>query len=168
MELPAIRKNAASGGMVTALLCDMLRSGKINGAWVTKTVIDNGRLEYKTFIATTEEEIMSCSSSIYMYMPLMKHLNVVREFNGKVAVVLLPCQLKALNNILERDNELREKIVIKLGLFCSGSHDKEDTLLSIKKAGLSLNNAKKLYYRRGMWRGTSTIIYKNGQENNFS
>ena len=75
-----IRANAASGGMVTALLCHMLEKGEIDGAWVTRSEIKDGKLGYKTFIATTREELMESSSSVYMHMPLMKHVDMLREF----------------------------------------------------------------------------------------
>lgn len=163
-----IRKNAASGGVVTAYLCFLLRKGYIDGAWVTKTVIEDGKLEYKTYIAQTEEEIRQASSSIYMEMPLLKHVDMIRQFNGKVAVVLTPCAMRGLKAMMEKDQTLREKIVITLGLFCSGDHKKDATLLAIQKSGLSLEGAEKFYYRRGIWRGISSILYANGEEKKFS
>ena len=164
----SIRKNAASGGVVTALLTSLLKSGDIDGAFVTKTVVKNGELTYESFVATDEETIKSCSSSIYMYMPLLKDIEKIRSFNGKVAVVLTPCQLKAFDAIVKKDEELKEKIVLKLGLFCSGNHLKDATLFSLEKAGLSLEDAERLYYRRGAWRGKSTLCYKDGTEKDFS
>ncbi len=67
-------ENAASGGMITAFLCYLLRTGKIDGAWVSRTKIVDGQLGYDTFIATTEEELRDASSSIYMSMPLLKSM----------------------------------------------------------------------------------------------
>lgn len=163
-----IRANAASGGMVTGLLCYLLKTGKIDGAWVTKTEIKDGKLGYKTYIATTQEEIKDASSSIYMDMPLLKHIDVVRQFDGKVAVVLVPCLMRALTAMMEKDKELSEKIVLKLGLYCSGNHSDKATLLSMEKSKVSLENAKRLYYRRGHWRGQSAVVYENGQEKYFS
>lgn len=163
-----IRQNAASGGMVTALLISLLKQKKIDGAFVTKTEIVEGKLGYKSMIATTPEEIADCSSSVYMYMPLLKELDLIRNFNGKVAVVLTPCLIKGLNAILDEDRGLREKIVLKLGLFCSGNQTEEATLYSLEKSGVELDKAKRLYYRRGNWRGKSTVIYKDGTEKDFS
>lgn len=66
-----IRENAASGGMITAFLCYLLRTGKIDGAWVSRTKIVDGQLGYDTFIATTEEELRDASSSIlHEYAPV--------------------------------------------------------------------------------------------------
>jgi coenzyme F420-reducing hydrogenase beta subunit len=154
--------------MITGLLCYLLKTGKIDGAWVTKTEIKDGKLGYKTFIATTEEELRDASSSIYMDMPLLKHIDVVRNFDGKVAVVLVPCLMRALTAMMEKDKELSEKIVLKLGLYCSGNHSDKATLLSMEKSKVSLENAKRLYYRRGHWRGQSAVVYENGEEKHFS
>ena len=159
-----IRANAASGGMVTALLCHMLETGEIDGAWVTRSEIKDGKLGYKTFIATTREELMESSSSVYMYMPLMKHVDMLREFNGKLAVVLVPCQMRAFTAMLEKEPALKEKVVLKLGLYCSGSHSENATLVPLRKKKISLEGAKRLYYRRGHWRGLSTVQYEDGSE----
>ena len=163
-----IRENAASGGMVTALLCNMLEHGDIDGAWVTKTDFVDGELTYKTYVATTKEEICNASSSVYMTIPLLKHIDVIRNFDGKVAVVMTPCMLRGLDAILKKDPALKEKVVLKLGLYCSGTHSPKATTLSMEKSGVPSENAKRLYYRRGHWRGTSSVIYDNGSEKQFS
>ena len=163
-----IRKNAASGGVVTALLASLLKQGEIDGAFVCRSVVKDGELSYETMIATDEETLKSCSSSIYMSMPLLKDLDKIRNFDGKVAVVLIPCLMRAFNAVLKHDKALAEKVVLKLGLFCSGNHKKEATLLSLKKAGVSLEDAERLYYRRGAWRGQSSVVYKDGSEKTFS
>lgn len=164
----SIRENAASGGMVTALLCHLLKTGQIDGAWVTKTEIRDGKLGYHTFIAVTEEEIRSASSSIYMNIPLLKHVDLVRSFDGRVAAVMTPCMLKGLTKLMEKDEELRKKIVLKLGLYCSGNHSEKATLLSLEQSKVSLAGAERLYYRRGHWRGLSSVVYGDGSEKTFS
>ena len=163
-----IRNHAASGGMITALLCHLLRTGKIDGAWVSRTKIVDGKLGYDTFIATTEEEIRSASSSIYMSMPLLKHVDMVRKFDGKVAVVMTPCVMKGFNALLKKEPALQKKVVLKLGLYCSGNHSDKATLVSLKQAKVSLEGAKRLYYRQGHWRGQSAVVYEDGSEKTFS
>lgn len=163
-----IRANAASGGMVTSLLCNLLKHGDIDGAWVTKTDFVNGELTYRTFVATTEDEIRDASSSVYMTIPLLKHIDVIKNFDGKVAVVMTPCMLRGLDAILKKDDALREKVVLKLGLYCSGTHSPKATTLSMEKSGIPSKDAIRLYYRRGHWRGTSSVIYKDGSEKQFS
>ena len=165
---PSIREHAASGGMVTALLISLLKNGEIDGTWVSRTKITDGKLDYETFIATTEEEIRDASSSIYLFMPLLKHVDLLRKFDGKVAVVMTPCQIRGLDALLKREPELAEKVVLKLGLFCSGNHTEQATLLSLKQAGVPLAGAKRLFYRKGHWRGQSVVLYEDGSEKTFS
>ena len=162
------RLHAASGGMITALLCDLLRAGEIDGAWVTKTEIEDGKLGYKTWIATTEDEIRDSGSSVYMWLPLLQHVDMLRAFHGKLAVVLTPCQMEGFSRILEKEPELREKIVLKIGLYCSGNHDIQATLTSLKQASIDLTGASRLYYRQGHWRGQSVVEYKDGSVKTFS
>ena len=163
-----IRHNAASGGMITALLCYLLETGQIDGAWVSKSEVTDGTLGYRTWIATTVEEIRSASSSIYMDMPLLKELDMVRSFEGRIAVVMTPCLIKALTLRMEKEPELARKIVLKIALYCSGNHSPEATLLSLKKSGISLADAVRVYYRRGHWRGSSAVLYADGTEKTFS
>lgn len=163
-----IRANAASGGIITALLCYLLETKQIDGAWVTRSSICNGELGYYSYIATTKDEIMAASSSVYMDMPLLRHIEMLRQFPGKLAVVLTPCMMQAFNVVLGKEKELNEKVVLKIGLFCSGNHSKEATLLPLKKLKITLEDAQRLYYRRGHWRGVSTVRYNDGTSKDFS
>lgn len=163
-----IRSNAASGGEITALLCYALESGYIDGALVSKTYFDNGELKINTWIATTASEIMAASSSIYMDFPILKSMDLIRAFDGKVAVVAVPCMIRAISALCKNDKVLGEKIVLKMGLYCSGNHNSYPTLLSLKKCGISTDNAERLYYRRGHWRGQSVVLYNDGSEKYFS
>lgn len=163
-----IRKNAASGGTVTALLEHLLDTKQIDGAFVTRSKIENGELSYLPMIATSSSQLRDCSSSIYMDMPLLKHIDMIKNFNGKLAVVLTPCLMSALDCIMEKDSELKGKIVLKLALYCSGNHSKEATALPLKKKKISLENATRIYYRRGHWRGNSSVIYSDNSQKDFS
>ena len=162
------RRNAASGGMVTALLCSLLRRGDIDGAWVTKAVFENGKPGYRTWIAVTEEEIRDAASSVYLNVPMMSHLDLLRNFDGRVAVVMQPCMMRAFCSILDKEPALKEKVALKLGLFCSGSCSPEATELALRKAGIRTEGAERLYYRRGFWRGPGTVVFADGHEETFS
>lgn len=164
----SIRRVAASGGVATALLCHLLQTAQIDGAWVTAGLVEDAKPSYRSFIATTQEELRSCSSSLYMDVPLLRHIDMVRAFRGRLAVVLTPCQTEGLARILERDPDLKGKIILKIALNCSGVHAEEATLLPLKKAGISLENAERIFYRRGHWRGQSSVRYRDGRERNFS
>ncbi len=163
-----IRENAASGGMVTALLCHLLQTRQIDGAWVTRSFVKDGELTYHSFVATTAEEIKSCSGSIYMDMPLMKHATILSEFQGRVAVVLMPCQMRGLNAYLKNKPELSERLVLKIALFCSVLHGKECMLIPLKKKGIALDDVCRIIFRRGHYRGKTYLQYIDGSEQSIS
>lgn len=166
---PSVRKNAASGGMVTALLLSLLKNHEIDGAWVVKTAFTkSGELTYETGIATTAAQIREASSSVYLKIPMMAYADQLRNFDGRLAVVLTPCMMRAFLHLLEKDQKLREKIVIKIGLFCSGVYDKKAAAFALEQYGIACNGAKRLYYRRGHWRGRSAIVYEDGSQKSFS
>jgi len=164
-----IRANAASGGLVTALLCGMLKKKEIDGAWVVRTCFTpQGNISYKAYIATTEQEIRDASSSVYLSVPMMSHIDELRRFPGRLAVVLTPCMMRAFCHILEKDDALRERIVLKIGLFCSGGYSAQATEYAIDKSRVPRQGAERLYYRRGHWRGKSSIVYQDGSTRDFS
>lgn len=162
------RTNCASGGLITALLCNMLRHGDIDGAWVTKTQFEAGKVTYRTYIAISEDEICDSGSSVYLTVPMLGHLDMIRDFPGKVAVVMQPCILNAFNTILERSPELKKKIVLRIGLFCSGTCKNIATAAALKKAGIRTENAHRLCYRTGFWRGRGFVEYIDGHREDFS
>lgn len=163
-----IRSRSASGGMITALLCDLIDQKEIDGAWVVKAIIENGRPVCKQYIATTAKELKDAAGSVYMSFPQLANLSMLEEFQGRVAVVMIPCMLDAFNTILKKRPDLSAKVVLKIGLYCSGNHDPAATKLALQKSGLPLEGATRLYYRRGHWRGQSALLYADGSEKLFS
>ena len=111
---------------------------------------------------------MEASSSVYMKLPMLAHLDQIRSFDGRVAVVLTPCMMRALDAVLQKDALLREKIVCKIGLFCSGAHDKRASEFALDHCRIPRAGAKRLYYRRGHWRGSAGVVYKDGSVREFS
>lgn len=166
-----IRERAAAGGIVSGILIYLLKTKEIDGALVSKASIINGNLSYEVKIAKTEEEILECASNVYFYIPVLGALNKVRSFNGKVAVVGLPCHLKTLTAILKKDNNLREKIKYKIGLYCGGTAKR--TLLErvLRDKGIKIADIKTISFRRerlkiklteGL-RGNYYVTLKNGE-----
>ena len=166
-----IRERAAAGGIVSGILIYLLKTKEIDGALVSKASIINGELSYEVKIAKTEEEILECASSVYFYIPVLSALNKVRSFNGKVGVVGLPCHLKTLTAILEKDNDLREKIKYKIGLYCGGTTKRALLERVLREKGIKMEDIKTIIFNRqrlkiklteGL-RGDYYITLKNGE-----
>jgi len=163
-----VRSEAASGGVVTSILIYLLDRGLIQGALVTRQQMEDGEIGYKTFIATTKEEILDCRTSVYMDLPLAKHFKEITGFDGKVAVVALPCHLRALSKLEEKYPVLKEKIVLKISLFCSGSPSPELTKRTLIRCRINPSEVSRIYFRKGHWRGETHVEMTNGETKRIS
>ena len=89
------RLQAASGGLATAVLCQMLKNKDIDAAIVLQP--SPGRPGYHFRIAETEEQILASRGSVYHVVPLDQVISdVLAGPEQSYAVVALPCVAKAL------------------------------------------------------------------------
>lgn len=111
-----IRKNAQSGGIVTALLCHMLNSGQVDQAVVVQ-MPEDGTLRPKSIIVNNMQELMKAQGS--KYCPVAVNASLPKKSAKKyTALVGLPCQIQGLSNAQFFNQDWREYISFKIGLFC--------------------------------------------------
>lgn len=161
---PTIRNGAASGGIVSTLLIRLLEDKKIDGALVSRCFTNNGILEAETFIAKSRMDILSCQSSIYFdfkFITLKLHKEI-QQFDGKIAVVGLPCNLRAIKRLSKNDENLNKKIVVTIGLFCGHNSKKELVLKVLNKKQIYQEDIASFTFRKGLWRGETHVTIKNG------
>jgi len=87
---PDIRERSTSGGLVTAILLDQLRTGAIDGAIVITSDADQ-LWKGKPIVARSEAEILAAMKSKYAICPTNSVFNEIREIPGRYALVGLPC-----------------------------------------------------------------------------
>nr|MDO8118210.1 Coenzyme F420 hydrogenase/dehydrogenase, beta subunit C-terminal domain [Candidatus Sigynarchaeota archaeon] len=112
------------GGTVTALLAGLLKDGVIEAAIVTRQ--DPARPWHPLpFIATTREDILSSSGTIYAHSPVVPVLiDAINKGYKKIAVVATPCKVDAVADLFTSGGLLehvKELTIITIGLFCSES-----------------------------------------------
>lgn len=158
-----LRLHCASGGIVTTLLLYMLRTKQIDGAIVTRFIPDNP-LAVETIIATTEEEIIDAKSSKYCPVHMDGIISQLKTFEGKVAFVGLPCQIQTLRKIEGKFKWLKEKIILHIGLYCSGGKDTRALNYLLKKNGIPKDGIKKFAYRDDGCLGYVKATYESDNE----
>jgi coenzyme F420 hydrogenase subunit beta len=120
--------HAQSGGAVTAILVNALEEGLIDA--VVTVSEDRWTLRpYSVVITSTEELIHQAGSRYNWWVPLVAALKtavIERKFR-KIAVIGVPCVVKALNRIRNSDHELLrpygKSIRLIIGLFCTETFD---------------------------------------------
>jgi coenzyme F420 hydrogenase subunit beta len=158
-----LRYNAASGGVVTALLLFALEKGIIDGALVIKMSEENP-LEPQPFIARTKEEIISACKSKYCPVPANIALREILKEDGRFAVVGLPCHIHGVRKAELANKKLKEKIVLHVGIFCSHTDTFWQTEFMLKKLGIKEEDIAKIDYRGEGWPGMMSVLLKNGKK----
>ena len=159
------RSNAASGGTVTAILEGLLNRGEIDAAVVCVLEVVDGKVEANFKLARTHQELLESQGSKYISTRFSSQaMELIRNFNGRLAVVCLPCDANLLSKVAERFPEIRDKVVCVITLFCGHLSSPELTQVVVDRLRPNPNAALKDFrYRSGHWRGRLTAEYYEGQ-----
>jgi coenzyme F420 hydrogenase subunit beta len=157
-----IRWDAASGGIVTALLGAGLREGLFDGAVVT-CMKPGSPLEPIPIVATTGAEIRAAAGSKYCPVPANLRLREILDTGGRFAFVGLPCHIHGLRLAQTRIPRLREKIAVCISLFCGLNMSPLGTRVALRRRQLALNEVKELRYRGNGWPGDLQVRLQGGQ-----
>lgn len=132
---PKILDAATDGGVVTALLINMLESGLIDGAVVSISTDGVGR---KPVVATTRQELIQAAGSHFGELPHLEELgdrytnyvSVIRYATkaapiklSRLAVVGTPCQITAIRNMQALAMMPSDIMTFTIGLFCMQCFD---------------------------------------------
>jgi len=161
----SLRANAASGGSVSALLVYLLESGQIDGALVCRTVIRNGHARPEFVIARTREEIMAAQGSKYAAVYFTNDaLPLLQEFDGRAAVVALPCDATILQRTRAKLPDLDRKIALVITLFCGHNSEPVLTDAIVRRLGKGHGALTGYRWRTGHWRGRLEATFADGTQ----
>lgn len=164
-----IREGAASGGIVSALLIDLIEKGEISGALVSRSMVKDGSIMAETILATSRSQILECRTSIYFDFTSLRQelIEKIKGIDGKIAVVGLPCDLRRMRRLMAKDARLSDNVCVLIGLFCGHNSQKELILRVLGQKGIGEQDVVSLIFRKGLWRGRTHVELKNGKEISF-
>lgn len=151
----------AGGGVITALLWDLLKHGEVDGCIVTRM---NPREPWhgEPFIARTYEELLTSQGSKYSIVPLNTILREVMDSPGSYAYAALPCQTHGFRKAFREIPELKTKIHSVVGLFCGGGLEPHLVPELLRTKGLKKSEIRDFQFRGGEWPGKMRAILKDG------
>ncbi|NLG71735.1 MAG: 4Fe-4S dicluster domain-containing protein [Chloroflexi bacterium] len=158
---PDVRKEGASGGVVTQMLIHLLREGMIDGAIVIGSSPDDPTIPMP-FIARTEAEILEAAQSKYSVVANTKVLRDLRKTKERFAFVGVACQIHGLRKLQKLNKRMAERCVITIGLACRGTLERQATRDLLQVQGVNLEQVQKLEYRGGPFPGKFRARYKDG------
>ena len=156
-----LREHSTSGGLVTALLIDLMKRGDIDGAVVIASDED-ALWKGKPMIARTEDELRAATKSKYAISPTNSVFQEILQVPGKYALVGLPCQIHGFVKAAELDPRLAERVVLTIGLFCHAAIEHEAFQVIWESLGERGSTAKKFVSRIGKHPGAPHIELEDG------
>lgn len=147
-----IRKEASSGGCITALLNYLLSSKKV------VAVVHIGASNETPYlneikISTTREELIQNANSRYSpSAPLLNIIEIAQKYDS-IAFVGKPCDVAALRQLSHYNELIRDRVQYYISFFCAGIPSLNATKGIIAAMDVDLNNVKGLFYRKDGWPG---------------
>ena len=159
----ALRSAGASGGVVTAMLCDLLERGEITGAIVLDSHPDAPWRPWPR-IARTREEIVHAAQSKYCLTPTNVALKEIDPDRDRLAIVALPCQIHALRTLERLGHPAMKGVSLIIGLYCGNQLYFGATRSFLRRHGVrDLSEVAEIRYRDGPWPGNVRCILKDGR-----
>lgn len=140
------RDAGSSGGMVSWVAAELLRTGRVDGvAHVAPAPAPGARFAYR--IARSLPELRAGARSRYYPVELSGVLAEIRATPGRYAVVGVPCFIKAVHLLRAAEPLLARRIAFTLGLFCG--HMKSARMIEsfAWQMGAELDQATRIDYR---------------------
>ena len=158
-----VRRNAASGGIISAVLIYLLEKGKIDGVVTLRMSHEKPWLS-EPFIATTTEEILEAAQSKYTISSVNEILPEIEKFEGTLAYVGIPPQVQSIRKLQKNNDPAVSNIKYIFGPFYGNTLYFSSVKSFLKTYGeKEYTRVKKLYFRYGEWPGNMRIELNSGR-----
>lgn len=152
-----IRRQSASGGIISAILIWLLEKGRIDGA-VVLGMSDKEPWLTQPLIARSRSEIMAAAQSKYTISSVNEILPEIAGFQGQLAFVGLPGQIQSIRTLQTMKEPAVKNIRYLFGPFYGNTLHFSSIRSFLRSHGeKDYNKIKKLYFRYGEWPGYMRI-----------
>ena len=160
---PEIRRRAASGGVITAMLKHLLESGEIAGVACLMDDPDAPLLP-RPVIATDWDTLRAAQQSKYTLTPVNTILKEIEAFAAPVAFVGLPDQVQSIRKLQAAGHPGASWIKLIVGSFCGAVNHFSSVREFVRKHGVKdLDEIARIEYRAGDWPGTMRVTLHDGR-----
>jgi coenzyme F420-reducing hydrogenase beta subunit len=118
VEEPGYRANGSSGGLVSWVAAELLRSGRVDAVAHVVPVDPDSRGFFGFRLSRSVDQLFEGAKSRYHPVELSEVLRTIRASPGRYAIVGIPCFIKAVHLARRLEPLLAERITHTLGLFC--------------------------------------------------
>lgn len=120
-----VRYQASSGGYVRLLCKQLLKQNEIDGVIALRHVTG---IEYIPSLYRSEKKLDEMPNSIYHSVNFANALQIIKNIDGKFAIVGLPCQIDSISKFLEqeRNKKYRKRVYLKISLICGYTRERKN------------------------------------------
>lgn len=158
----SIRKQASSGGVLTALSLYLLENKLVDGI-VQVRADEKDPTRCVCQVSKKREEVLNCCGSRYAISSPWKELSSMIEEDKKYAVIGKPCDIRAIRRLKNTEKKYRG-IQYLMSFFCAGLPSGEAQKNLLNQMGVAPGNLKKLTYRGNGWPGFTTAVDEKEKE----
>ncbi|GGE03494.1 hypothetical protein GCM10011529_07460 [Polymorphobacter glacialis] len=163
----ALRHQASSGGVISALLVHALETGLV--AFVVQTGADPLLpMANVTTASTTAAEVFASAGSRYTASAPLADLETWLTRPGRFAFVGKPCDVSALRAHARTDPRVDAKVPLMLAFFCAGIPSAAGTGRILERLGVVAKDVATFRYRGDGWPGFATATLNDGSSHRMS
>ena len=158
-----IRKNGASGGILTGIAINLLETEVIDGV-VTLAMGVKRPDEATPIIATNRTEILASAQSVYAVTPMLTIFSEMEKFSGKLAFIGLPEQNSVLRMLQTLGHPTARKVKLILGPYTGTNMYFGAVRSFLRSKGVKDSTPiENLQYRAGEWPGKLSVTLNDGK-----
>lgn len=158
-----IRRRAASGGVITALLVHLLETGRAEAALVVRAGLESAE-RAAAVLARCREEVIAASQSVYEVVPTLHLLAEIDRLDGPIAMVALPEQAAAVRMLQAAGHEGAAKISFLLGPYVGTNMYRGAVRAFLAGHGVRPDEPiRSLEWRAGEWPGRLRVELADGR-----
>lgn len=160
---PALRRNASSGGGLSAILTHLLATGQID--YVVQTAVsDVSPLRNAMKISTGRDDVFHAAGSRYAPSSPLEDIGARLDAPGRFAFVGKPCDVAALRQLSRHDPRVNEKVPFMLAFMCAGVPSYRGTSALLKALGVEdESQVTGFRYRGDGWPGFAVAEMADGR-----
>lgn len=163
----ALRHQASSGGVLSALLTHALTTGAVD--YVVETGMDGARpLANVTVVGRTSGDIFSSAGSRYASSSPLADIVALLDAPGRFAFVGKPCDVSALRALARIDPRVDAKVPLMLAFFCAGVPSGDGARRILAAIDAPEAEVTAFRYRGDGWPGSATATLADGSTRGMS
>lgn len=164
---PDLRRNASSGGALSAVLIHLLDSKEIDKV-VQVGADPNLPIGNRTMLSQDGAAVFASAGSRYAPSAPLEGLEALLETDLRYAFVGKPCDVGALRAMMRFDDRIAARFPYLLSFFCAGVPSLTGARVVLSRLGAPEDEVTAFRYRGNGWPGFATATLRDGTTRQMS